>query len=481
MSTIFGKFGSSGTMLPPPQGSSAGRASGTRWRCLVTFSSLMGVLPTGCGNGTEESGNVEGAPSASESDTTTAPSATGEPTPTGPSTPTEPTTPAQPSTAAETSAAPSTDPTPSSVAPTTTTSTTDTSATSDLTSTGDSSGSSDSSTTTADPTSTADSDDTDAGSDTPADTSDTPADTMDEPEPLGVCPPEPGTAPTGTMDATEIAVTRSDPNAFVLFEGPAWTEGALYFSEINPNPWDSNIRKYVPGIPDAEVFLENAGTNGLAVDAMGVLFSATTRTREISKYDLASKMVTSIVSGSFNTPNDLAIASDGTIYFSAPIQPEVPQDLPPGTQAPSTVVHIVKDGQDAVFSEEITPPNGVTLSPADDVLYVAVLPQGVVKKVTLKADGTADTITDFATGLSAPDGMSKDCLGNIYIAEHDGARVSVYSPNGQQLAAINVGMANFQQAKPTNVAFGGADRKTLFITASYSLWQVELAVAGYPD
>src|SRR5690606_34556451 len=119
---------------------------------------------------------------------------------------------------------------------------------------------------------------------------------------------------------------------------------------------------------------------------------------EISKYDLASKMVTSIVSGSFNTPNDLAIASDGTIYFSAPIQPEVPQDLPPGTQAPSTVVHIVTDGQDAVFSEEITPPNGVTLSPADDVLYVAVLPQGVVKKVTLKADGTADTITDFATG-----------------------------------------------------------------------------------
>lgn len=261
----------------------------------------------------------------------------------------------------------------------------------------------------------------------------------------------------------------------MLFEGAAWVDGALYFSEIYTNPWDSDIRKYVPGADDAEVFLANAGTNGLAVDSMGVLHSATARKKEISKYDLAAGTATQVFAGSLNSPNDIAIADNGTIYFSDPQQGE----LPAGGQP--TVVHMLKDGTDAVFSPDITPPNGVTLSPANDILYVANTQQGMIKKVTLKADGTADMVTDFVTGLQTPDGMTKDCLGNVYVAVHDGGEVHAYSPEGTKLATIKVGMANNQQAKPTNVAFGGADRKTLFITASYSLWQIELPVAGYPD
>jgi sugar lactone lactonase YvrE len=294
------------------------------------------------------------------------------------------------------------------------------------------------------------------------------------PPPSGVCPPNPGSAPTGTLNATALDITRSDPNAFILFEGPAWVDGALYFSEVNPNPWDSDIRKYVPGASDAEVFLENAGTNGLAVDASGVLFSATARKKEISRYDLSAKTQTTAVSGMFNSPNDIAIASDGTIYFSDQQQGE----LPAGGQP--QVVHIVKDGQDAVFHPDIQPPNGVLLSPEEDVLYVTVTGNGVIKKVTLNADGTANVVSDFATGLQTPDGMTKDCLGNVYVAEHNAQQVTVFSPDGAEIAAIKTGMANNQSANPTNVAFGGADGKTLFITASYSVWQVELPVSGYP-
>lgn len=298
--------------------------------------------------------------------------------------------------------------------------------------------------------------------------------TTEAPSPSGVCPANPGTAPTGTLTATAIDITRSDPNAFILFEGPAWVDGALYFSEVNPNPWDSDIRKYVPGASDAEVFLENAGTNGLAVDASGVLFSATARKKEISRYDLAAKTQTTAVSGMFNSPNDIAIASDGTIYFSDQQQGE----LPAGGQP--QVVHIVKDGQDAVFHPDIQPPNGVLLSPEEDVLYVTVTGNGLIKKVTLNADGTANAVSDFATGLQTPDGMTKDCLGNVYVAEHNAQQVTVFSPDGAELAAIKTGMANNQSANPTNVAFGGADGKTLFITASYSVWQIELPVTGYP-
>lgn len=277
------------------------------------------------------------------------------------------------------------------------------------------------------------------------------------------------------MNATEVTVTRKDPNAFVLFEGPAWVDGALYFTEINPNPWDSDIRKYVPGVADAEVFLENAGANGLAVDAMGVLHSATARKKEISKYDLATGMPTQVFGGSLNSPNDIAIADNGTIYFSDPQQGELPAGGQPA------VVHILKDGMDSVLSPDITPPNGVTLSPANDILYVAITQQGMIKKVTLKEDGTADAVTDFVTQLQVPDGMTKDCLGNLYVAVHEQGEVQSFSPDGTKIASVKIGMANNQQAKPTNVAFGGADRKTLFITASYSLWSVDLPVAGYPD
>jgi sugar lactone lactonase YvrE len=293
--------------------------------------------------------------------------------------------------------------------------------------------------------------------------------------PTSICPPNPGTAPSGTLNATVIDVTRADPNAYTLFEGPVWVDGALYFSEINPNPWDSHIRKYVPGASDAEVFLSNAGSNGLAVDAQGVMYSATARKKEISKYDLANKTQSSAVTGNFNSPNDIAISSNGTIYFSDQQQGE----LPAGGQP--QVVHIVKDGVDAVFHPDIQPPNGVTLSPDEDILYVAVTGNGLIKKVTLNADGTANTATDFATGLQTPDGMTVDCLGNLYVAEHNAQQVTVFSPDGTKIANIKTGQANNQSANTTNVAFGGADRKTLFITAAYSLWSIDLQVAGYPN
>jgi gluconolactonase len=234
------------------------------------------------------------------------------------------------------------------------------------------------------------------------------------------------------------------------------------------------LRKYVPGMGDATVAIADAGTNGLAVDAMGVLFSATAKKGEISKYDAAVQTATQAIGG-FNSPNDLTIAKDGTIYFSDPQQGEI---TPAGGHP--QVVHVVKGGVDSVLNPDLQTPNGVTLSPANDILYVSVTGQGMVKKVTLKPDGTADAITDFVTQLQTPDGMTIDCLGNVYIAEHQQQQVSVYSPGAMKLATIKLGMAGNQQANTTNAAFGGPDGKTLYITAAYSLWKAELPVAGYP-
>lgn len=289
-----------------------------------------------------------------------------------------------------------------------------------------------------------------------------------------ICPASPGSPPSGQLSATHIeSVTVSDNN-FHLFEGAAWVEGALYFSDIAPSggAWNSTIRRFDPSTGMTTDFLVGAGSNGLAVDSNGVLHSATSAKKEISKYDLSSAMQQSVVTGMFNSPNDLAIASDGTIYFSDPQQGEIPAGNQP------QVVHVVKGGVDAVLTDEIQGPNGVTLSPSEDVLYVA---GGgfFVKRVHL-VDGLAGEIEDLVTGLQTPDGMTKDCAGNLYIAEHNAARILVVNPEGEQLATIALGSAGNQNASPTNVAFGGADGKTLYITAIYSLWQIQLDIAGYP-
>jgi gluconolactonase len=105
---------------------------------------------------------------------------------------------------------------------------------------------------------------------------------------------------------------------------------------------------------------------------------------------------------------------------------------------------------------------------------------GYLRKVTLM-DGLAGPIQDLASGLQSPDGMTVDCAGNVYLVVHEGRRVDVMTPEGDPLATISVpaGM-NGQDCRPTNVAFGGADRKTLYITAVYSLWELPLDIAGYP-
>lgn len=287
------------------------------------------------------------------------------------------------------------------------------------------------------------------------------------------CADSGGTPPSGNLSATLVPGVEPVDYDYHLYEGAAWLGDTLYFSDIKPSPWNSTIRAYVPATGQVSDFLVDAGSNGLAVSADGVLYSATAAKGEISRYGLSPPTQETVVPGPFNSPNDIAIARDGTIYFSDPQQGEIaPRNQP-------QLVHVVKDGVDAIFSEAITAPNGVTLSPDDAILYVSGGGySGYVKKVTL-VEGLAGAIEDIATELQVPDGMTVDCAGNVYVALHEPQQVAVFDPTGTRLATISIGAAaNGQAGKPTNLAFGAADGKTLFITAAYSLWQLPLDIAG---
>jgi gluconolactonase len=264
-----------------------------------------------------------------------------------------------------------------------------------------------------------------------------------------------------------------------FLEGPVWFGdlGALFFSDMdfsqqNPSPLNGPpatlYRLVPPGAP--EVFIDNSSSNGLAIDAAGGLVAATHGTRSVSRIDLRTKAITVIADTymglRFNSPNDLAVRGDGNLYFSDPdwqLSPGTPSELP-------MAVYRVAPGGEVSVVDAMEKPNGVALSPDEGTLYVGAI-DGKVRAYALDAAGAPGPAVDFADVLG-PDGMGVDCAGDLYVAGSNG--VDVFDPGGAKLGTIT------GTTSTTNVAFGGPDRRTLYITGGDSLYAIELMIPGYP-
>lgn len=288
------------------------------------------------------------------------------------------------------------------------------------------------------------------------------------------CPANPGTAPSGELVAERIAAantTRTEPG---LYEGPVWIDGALYFSDFTfSDGFPSRIQRLTDESV-MEVVIDNSGTNGLAVDADGLLLAATHSTKSVNRIDLRNgehQIITGLFAeNAFNSPNDLTEAKDGSIYFT---DPDFQRRAAPGGQDKTRVYRISPTGEVSVVDDTIANPNGVSLSPDQSVLYVAGGGQEGFLRAYPIVDGQPGEGRDIAP-VSVPDGMAVDCLGNIYVTEHSLKRVRVLTPEGKQIAMISV------DANITNGAFGGPDNKTLYLTGAGAVWKIELDVAGFP-
>ncbi|MDP9000824.1 MAG: SMP-30/gluconolactonase/LRE family protein [Myxococcota bacterium] len=307
--------------------------------------------------------------------------------------------------------------------------------------------------------------------------------------PLWRCPTGPfgSPVPSAMTPARVSGVPPSDTfnnsnNNFGIVEGPVWIGDALYLSEIasGSNPPASRVLK-VTAAGAVSVAIADSGSNGLAVDRNGNLVGAVHKDGSISRFDLSTGMATAIASTymgkRFDSPNDLAVRSDGNIYFSDPDY-QAPSPAPQSQTrlyriAPATnAVTIV----DATLSE----PNGVTLSLDESTLYVTST-RGVYKYPVM-SDGSVGSGAIFAANLSG-DGMTLDCAGNLYVTVTSSPNVVVFSPSGAQLGQVSLPAGMVQAV--TNVAFGGFDHKTLYITALGSgmqkaLFEVALSVPGMP-
>lgn len=282
-----------------------------------------------------------------------------------------------------------------------------------------------------------------------------------------------GIAPAGDLTPVRIETantTRTEPG---LFEGPVWINDSLYFSDfVFTNSFSSRIQK-LDSNGVVSTAIDDSGSNGLAVDNNGVLVAGTHKYKSLSRFNPATGERSSIVeqyNGKvFNSPNDIVIAGDGTIYFT---DPDFQRDAAPGGQEKTGVYRVATDGTVTVVDDTIGNPNGIALSPAEDVLYVNGGGEHGLLRAYPIVNGVPQAGKDLVTGLVIPDGMAVDCLGNIYVTEHIARTLRVYTPAGEQIAQATT------DANLTNAAFGGAEGKTLFLTGAGSLWKIDLAITG---
>ena len=288
---------------------------------------------------------------------------------------------------------------------------------------------------------------------------------------------------TGLTPMRVVGVPPSDAfnnnnNDFTNIEGDVWIGDALYVSEINPGKAAPNMAppsRILKITADDKVTILNpdVGSNGLATNDAGELFGALHKDGSISKLSLtggAAVPVASMFMGMrFDSPNDLTIHKNGTIYFTDPDY-QAPKPLPQS----ATRAYRVPAGGMPVAIEDLSQPNGITLSKNQDFLFIG---GNQLKKYPVMADGSLGAGTTFVQGASA-DGMVIDCADNLYTASNG---VTVYSPAGASIGVIAVAALG----QVTNVAFGGADHKTLYISGQGTqmqkgLFKVAMNVPGFP-
>ncbi len=285
---------------------------------------------------------------------------------------------------------------------------------------------------------------------------------------------------------------------FTWTEGPVWIHaGYLLFAEIPGN----SIRKWTPG-GGVSIFLQPSGyvgsepykgkepgSNGMTLDSRGRLTVAGHARRNVWRLEtmdphgLSTVLADSYQGKRLNSPNDLVYKKDGSLYFTdPPYGLETQSDQDPKKELRFNGVYRVRHALQhkagappdhaalELLVRDLPRPNGIAFSPDEKYLYVNNSePKKLWMRYALEANGSLgagtvfyDATSDTAPG--APDGMKVDQRGNVYSAGPGG--VWIFSPEGKHLGTIRM------PERTGNLNWGDADGKTLYITASTSVYRV---------
>jgi len=260
---------------------------------------------------------------------------------------------------------------------------------------------------------------------------------------------------------------------FGFTEGPVWDKsGFLYVS-------DEEINKIFRVYPDGhkEELISLGDPDGNTYDRALRLIDCASVLRAIIRISPDGKytvLADRYQGKRFNSPNDVVVGPDGALYFTDPTL-----DLPPGEKQDipfQGVYRLDEKGNVTLLTKELSQPNGLAFSPDGKRFYVDDSEQRNIRVYDVAANGTIANGRIFAEepggkADGVPDGMRLDRHGNMYITGPKG--IWVWDPNGHHLGTIVI------PEQPANLTWGDADYRTLYITATKSVYRIQTKAQGF--
>jgi gluconolactonase len=264
---------------------------------------------------------------------------------------------------------------------------------------------------------------------------------------------------------------------FGFTEGPVWCGNHLLFSDI---PMNRVIRLDLRREgPEVTTFRSPSGNpNGSTLDNSHRLINCEHSGRRVTLTEIDGTvrvLADSYNGGRLNSPNDVVVKSDGSIYFTDP-----PFGLPNGTefkeQPCNGVYRIAPNGELSLSIDDFDRCNGLAFSPDESVLYINDTFRQHIRAFDVAADGSLSNGRVFIEMQSeepgAPDGMKVDRMGNVYCTGPGG--FWIINPEGKCLARV------FPPEPPSNMAWGDSDWRTMYLTARSSVYRIRFLVPGMP-
>ena len=266
----------------------------------------------------------------------------------------------------------------------------------------------------------------------------------------------------------------------IFTEGPVWNgkEGYLVWVDIIGD----TIYKWVPGQQPTVIMHPSSKANGMTYDQEGRLVVAGWSSRSVWRWEHDGSTVTlaSHYQGKkLNTPNDIVVKSDSSIYFT---------DMAGGLNLPGHQVGDLQrylehqgvyridpsSGELTLLVDDMEAPNGLCFSPDESLLYVNDTRRRHIRVWDVRADGTIANSRLFAeligNDLGIPDGMKVDSEGNVYCTGPGG--MWVMDPSGNPLGRVKV------PEQLANFAWGDDDLRTMYFTSRTSVYRMKLKIPG---
>jgi gluconolactonase len=269
-------------------------------------------------------------------------------------------------------------------------------------------------------------------------------------------------------------------------EGPVWRGNSLLFSDI-PNKRIVRWRRLPEG-PELTTYATGS-SNGLTLDRQGQVLAAEHDGRRVAR--VADDGTRTVLAERFqgkrlNSPNDIVVKSDGSIYFTDPpyaVQPSTPgmprpadwwtKPIPGKEQPCNGVYRITRDGTLHLLVDDFALPNGLAFSPDESVLYIDDSAHKHIRAFDVRPDGTlanSRIVLDMASeDPGVPDGLKIDLNGNVFCTGPGG--VWVCRSDGERLGRILL------PELPANLAWG-EDGSVLFLTARTSIYRLSTRTRG---